>query len=173
MDQHSPRPCYPAARPSTRVIQSSLHPLTTISGARFFGACVTTGLMSDRSKCRAARHHHQHLLPQRRLRRHQRLQLRQRIRLLSLPHSHRLQQLHLLCHRDLHRRRDRAQLCRRGRNRRYDADNVTETDERKKRFKRTAKPSVQSASSAIPQKREKSRHFLAIPSKLGVWEAAL
>jgi len=33
------------------------------------------------------------------------------------------------------------------------------------------KPSVQSALSAIPQGKEKSRHFLAIPDKLGARKA--
>ena len=52
MDQHSPTPCYRAARPSTQAIRTLLHRLTTTSEARFFGACVTVASTSGRLKCR-------------------------------------------------------------------------------------------------------------------------
>jgi hypothetical protein len=56
----------------------------------------------------------------------------------------------------------------------YDeAGNVIETHEHKGDFKEVVKPSVQSASSTIPQGGEKCRHFLAIPDKLGARKVRL
>ena len=59
MDQHSPTPCYRAARPSTQAIRTLLHRLTTTSAGPDLFAYSTVASTSDRLRCNQPPPQHQ------------------------------------------------------------------------------------------------------------------